>query len=141
MIKIKPVETKAELDEAHAIRKEVFVVEQQCPEDIELEFEEEAKHYVALNEENFVGTSRGRYTENGIKMERFAVLKSQRGLQVGASLLHAMLNDTRSLGKKIYLHAQLHAAPFYAKYGFKPEGEHFWEADIEHVKMVFKPTE
>jgi predicted GNAT family N-acyltransferase len=40
--------------------------------------------------------------------------------------------------KKIYLHAQLTAAPLYAKFGFKPKGENFWEAGIEHVKMVWQ---
>lgn len=137
MVVVKPVETPAELGKAHEIRKVVFVVEQACPEDIEWEFEEESTHYVALVNGQVVGTARWRVTDNGIKLERFAVLKANRNQQVGAALLQAMLKDTTPKQQTIYLHAQLHAAPFYAKYGFKPAGQNFWEADIEHVKMVY----
>ncbi|MEC8692543.1 MAG: GNAT family N-acetyltransferase, partial [Bacteroidota bacterium] len=35
-----------------------------------------------------------------------------------------------------YLHAQLHAIPFYEKYGFKCTGPEFEEAGIQHFKMI-----
>jgi predicted GNAT family N-acyltransferase len=54
MIKLKLVETPEELNEAHKIRKEVFVIEQNCPEEIEWEFEEESHHYVALINDKIV---------------------------------------------------------------------------------------
>jgi predicted GNAT family N-acyltransferase len=48
-----------------------------------------------------------------------------------------MITDTNHFNQKRYLHAQLPAKNFYFRHGFKPKGEHFWEADIEHVKMEF----
>ena len=135
---VKPIQSPEELVQAHKIRKTVFVIEQACPEDIEWEFEDESNHYIAIYDGEIVGTSRWRTTENGIKMERFAILRSYRNKKIGTALLKTMLQETQPLGAKIYLHAQLHAASFYAKYGFVPDGQHFWEGGIEHVKMVYK---
>ena len=137
MITVKRIETQAQLDEAHRIRKEVFVIEQNCPEDIEWEFEDESHHFLATVNNIPAGTARWRETEKGIKLERFAVLKEFRNKNIGSALLKTVLNDVPKDGRKIYLHAQLPAKNFYLKHNFKPEGENFWEADIEHVKMVF----
>lgn len=135
MIVVKLVQTPDELKTAHQIRKEVFVIEQQCPEDIEWEFEEESHHYVALLNDEIVGTARWRETEKGYKLERFAVRKDFRNHQVGAALLKRLIADVPKDEKPIYLHAQLAAKPFYDKHGLQPKGEHFWEGGIEHVKM------
>lgn len=135
MIIVKLVETPDELNIAHQIRKEVFVIEQECPEDIEWEFEEESHHYVALLNNEIVGTARWRETEKGFKLERFAVRKNFRSQQVGAALLLRLIADVPKDGRPIYLHAQLAAKNFYLRHGLEPKGEHFWEGGIEHVKM------
>lgn len=137
MITVERIESADLLAKAHAIRKTVFVVEQGCPEDIEWEFEEESAHYIALWDGEPVGTARWRRTANGVKLERFAVLKAFRNKEVGAALLKQLVADTDYPGVKRYLHAQLPAKNFYQRHGFKPVGEHFWEADIEHVKMEY----
>lgn len=137
MITIERIQSGDLLAKAHQIRKIVFVEEQGCPEDIEWEFEDESTHYIALENGAALGTARWRQTENGIKLERFAVLKEHRNKEVGKALLLRLVADTNTFGFKRYLHAQLPAKNFYLRHGFKPEGEHFWEADIEHVKMVY----
>lgn len=128
------------LKKIHEIRKEVFVDEQGCPEDIEWEFEEESNHYAAELNGTIVGTARWRFTNNGIKLERFAVLKPYRNLEVGKALLLRILADTQEHNKLRYLHAQLPARNFYLRHGFTEQGPNFWEADIEHVKMVILPA-
>lgn len=137
MITIERIQSVDLLAKAHHIRKVVFVMEQNCPEDIEWEFEEESTHYIAIENGETVGTARWRTTDKGIKLERFAVLKEHRSKEVGKALLLRLLADTDQFNQKRYLHAQLPAKNFYLRHGFKPEGEHFWEADIEHVKMVY----
>jgi predicted GNAT family N-acyltransferase len=141
MIKVVQVSDDASFDHVFAIRRKVFVEEQNVPEEEEWdEFEHLSKHYLATYEGKPVGTARWRVTLNGdIKLERFAVLKEVRGKNVGASLVQMLLNEVPIReGVKIYLHAQLSAKDFYAKYGFIPEGEIFSECDILHVKMVYK---
>ncbi|MFI5222179.1 MAG: GNAT family N-acetyltransferase, partial [Bacteroidia bacterium] len=76
-------------------------------------------------------------TTNGIKLERFAVLKNFRNQKVGEALLKKILNDVPKDQGIIYLHAQITAEGFYLKNNFKPVGEHFGEAGIEHVKMNY----
>jgi predicted GNAT family N-acyltransferase len=135
-ILINKIIDKSQMQKAWDIRRVVFVIEQECPEELEWEFEEESTHYLASINGNPVGTARWRKTENGFKLERFAVLKEARNSGVGSSLVKHLLNELSDQTEKKYLHAQLAAAPLYAKHGFKPEGENFWEAGIEHVKMV-----
>ncbi|MEQ9006871.1 MAG: GNAT family N-acetyltransferase, partial [Ekhidna sp.] len=66
---------------AFEIREEVFVVEQQVSREEEFdEFEDESYHFVALDEnDDPIGSARWRYTEKGIKLERFTAKKEWRG--------------------------------------------------------------
>ena len=123
---------------AHNIRHEVFVIGQNCPEEIEWEFEEESTHFLVLNNKEAVATARHRETDNGYKLERFAVLKSKRGNGYGHIVLKAILEDLSNFNGNIYMHAQLDVIPFYEKMGFEKEGDLFTEANITHYKMSLK---
>lgn len=140
MIKIEKIIDSETQQMAWNIRHEVFVIGQNCPKNLEFEFEKESIHFIAYFNNEATGTARIRETENGFKLERFAVLEKFRGNGIGSALVAYLLNETIPFGKKIYLHAQLTAAPLYAKHNFKPEGLNFWEADIEHVKMVYSKS-
>ena len=136
------VSNPAELDAVFAIRQAVFVVEQEVtPEEEFDEFEETSRHLLAYGQDGQpAGCSRWRFTENGVKLERFAVHKAYRGQGIGADLVQATLDDIAqhpdTQGKKQYLHAQLPAMPLYARFGFEKEGELFMECDIEHYTMA-----
>ena len=140
MIKIRKFkfENKEFMKIAHNIRHEVFVIGQNCPEDIEWEFEEESTHFLVFKNKEAVATARHRETENGYKLERFAVLESKRSNGYGHIVLKNILEDLSSFKGNIYMHAQLDVIPFYEKMGFKKEGDLFVEANIMHYKMVLK---
>jgi len=123
------------MKKAHAIRHEVFVIGQNCPEDMEWEFEEESTHFLIFYNEKAVATARHRKTEKGFKLERFAVLNSERGKGFGNIVLKAILNDLSDYKGEIYMHAQTDVIPFYEKMGFKKSGAEFEEAGIMHFKM------
>lgn len=124
--------------QAFEVRRVVFVEEQKVSREEEFdEFEKESNHYLAFYNKKPVGTARWRVTNNGIKLERFAVLQSHRDKGVGTKILAEVLNDVKGTKEIIYLHAQLKAVNFYKRAGFIEEGHHFWEANIEHVKMIF----
>jgi predicted GNAT family N-acyltransferase len=124
---------------AQNIRYEVFVIGQNCPEEIEWEFEEESTHFLVYNNGEAVATARHRKTKNGYKLERFAVLESERGKSYGNIVLKAILSDLADFNGLIYMHAQIQVLPFYEKEGFIKEGGLFEEAGIMHYKMVYKP--
>ncbi len=105
---VKQVETNEELKAAHKIRKDVFVIEQNCPEDIEWEFEEESHHFIALLDGSIAGTARWRETENGYKLERFAVSKEHRNKQVGEAVLtHVIMTCLKTVNRFTFMHSWL----------------------------------
>ena len=137
---VEKITTKEGLQAAFDIRELVFVVEQEVDAAEEYdEFEDSSVHFLAKVEGTPVGTARWRFTQNGVKMERFAVLKVARGKGVGQALVAAVLGDIDqhpdTNGKKKYLHAQIHAMPLYAKFGFQVVGDQFEECAILHYKM------
>ena len=141
MITVLPISNSTDLEAAFAIRRAVFVEEQQVRAEEEYdEFETTSTHFLACADGVPCGTARWRRTSNGVKLERFAVLSAFRGQGVGKALVRAVLDDVFSQQpepiESIYLHAQVTAMPLYAGFGFVPVGPMFEEAGIQHYKMV-----
>jgi predicted GNAT family N-acyltransferase len=133
-----------DLDAAFTIREKVFVGEQNVPADAEYDQHDRAgttRHYLARVDGQPAGAARWRPTDNGVKLERFAVLPEFRNKGVGEALVHRVLADVRAEAPdaaQVYLHAQLRAIPLYERTGFHKEGEMFEECDIQHYKMVLR---
>jgi len=132
--------TATQKRKAFAIREEVFVVEQQVNAEDEFdEFEEESHHFVALDEHDEpVGSARWRFTDKGIKLERFTVKKNLRGQGLGSEIVKVVLEDISKHAKPgtyLYMHSQLDAVPLYAKFGFQKKGDQFDECGIMHYLM------
>lgn len=135
-VRVRKVNDQASLDTVFAIRRKVFVEEQNCPPELEWEFEDESNHFLATYDGIPAGACRWRKTDKGYKLERFAVLQEYRGKGVGQALVQAVLDDLPKDGSMIYLHAQVQAAGLYDKFGFEKTGPEFEEAGIRHFKMV-----
>lgn len=141
MIEIKSYcfDNKTYADLGSKIRKKVFVKEQNVEPDIEFDNNENLSfHYLIYYKNKAVGTARWRQTCEGIKLERFAILKEYRGLGLSAELIKRILDDTKDKGVQIYLNAQEQVVALYEKYGFQKVGERFTEANIPHFKMIYK---
>ncbi len=125
--------------EAAEIRRRVFIEEQHTDEEEEFDgLDSVADHYLVYYNHIPAATGRRRITEEGHKLERFAVLKDFRGKYLAVMLMNAMLEDILPTEKQIYLNAQAYAEKFYEKFGFKRVGKLFLEANIEHYKMVYQ---
>lgn len=137
MLTVKYTETEKEYQSALAIRKEVFIKEQHVSRDEEIdEYEDSATHIIALKDGQALGTARWRFTDEGVKLERFAVLKSFRDGGLGSALLQFALDELRE-ESSIYLNAQKQVISFYEKFNFMSIGNIFYEAGIPHQKMVY----
>lgn len=123
------------------IRMTVFVEEQNVDAEIEVENEEESTHYLLYYRKKPVATARYRITKNGIKLERFAMLKEFRGKGLGNDLLRFVLTDARKHGKDIFLNGQVQVLGYYEKFGFVAVGQPFEEANIQHYRMEYKPED
>ena len=137
-IKVIAIESPADMNHAYAIRRRVFIEEQNVPEEIELDADDErAFHALAILDGVAIGC--GRMLEHGdseVKIGRMAVLREFRKTGVGAHILRFLIDRARARGlRKAILHAQLTAEGFYLKEGFNPVGGVFDEAGIAHRKM------
>ncbi|GAA4340324.1 GNAT family N-acetyltransferase [Mucilaginibacter gynuensis] len=137
-IKINTVSNKEQEAAMQAIRYEVFVEEQGCPHELEIEHDEEATRLLATADGIPAGAARWRKTDKGYKLERFAVLKQYRGKGVAQAMLKAIIDSLPADASYVYLHAQIQAVGLYEKNGFVQEGPEFEEAGIRHYKMVLK---
>ena len=97
-IKVKIINTKKEYEMYLAIRRQVFILEQNISKQIETDdYLVNATHILAISKEKAVGTARYRRTDSGIKLERFAVLKQFRNLGIGKALVLFILEKLKNL--------------------------------------------
>lgn len=121
--------------ELAAIRRQVFVIEQSVPEDLEWDgIDPGCKHVVARDLDGRpVGT--GRLLPDG-HIGRMAVLAPWRGKGVGGAMLQALVAMARRANhSEVVLNAQSAVIPFYERHGFTSVGKEFMEAGIPHLAM------
>ena len=139
---VRVASTEDELEDAFAVRKTVFVDEQDVDEELEWdEYDEpdsEAVHFVGYRDGEPVGAARLREAEPGVgKVERVAVLKSARGEGWGRRLMEALEIEAENRGfDKLVLHGQTSAEGFYHGLDYETTSDVFDEAGIPHVKMA-----
>jgi predicted GNAT family N-acyltransferase len=117
------------------IREQVFIKEQQVPEELEWDgLDDQAYHLLALNDEQQpVGTVR--MLGDG-HIGRMAVLPEYRHQGAGHTLLRHIIDiaEEQKLDN-VFLHAQTSAVTFYEQQGFISEGSIFMDAGIPHQYM------
>ena len=133
--RVRQTDWRAESELPTRVRRAVFIEEQGVPETLEWdEWDERSVHVIAQTLDGEpIGT--GRLLPDA-SIGRMAVLASCRGQGVGSALLACLLGVARARGEQLVrLSAQTHAMPFYARFGFEPEGLEYLEAGIPHRLM------
>lgn len=117
------------------VRTEVFIEEQNVPQEEEWDgLDAEAIHVLALDDDD-EAIATGRLLNDG-KIGRMAVRKPWRGKGVGGAVLRFLMEEAHAHGHiNVKLAAQVHAIPFYEKFGFKAYGDEFMDAGIPHYWM------
>ncbi|MBF0738857.1 GNAT family N-acetyltransferase [Staphylococcus arlettae] len=135
----KIVTTEAEKQDAFDIRKQVFVEEQGVPLENELDdYDAFATHIIGYDDKQQpFATARFRQYDQGVKIERVAILPTYRKSGYGKKLMQFIETSAAQQGyTKLILNAQLHAKLFYSSLGYNSVGDIFYEEEIKHVKMV-----
>ncbi|WP_125770063.1 GNAT family N-acetyltransferase [Companilactobacillus furfuricola] len=120
------------------IRTKVFVEEQKVPADLEVDDrEDKCKYYTLYVKQIPAAVARYYPTEdNGIHIQRVAVLKDFRKQGLASELLNRIIADAKTDGYTyVILGAQDQANGFYKKLGFKVIGPQFLDAGILHHNM------
>jgi len=101
------------------------------------ELDRDAVHVLAWLDGAPVATGRLILGEDAhAKIGRMAVLQPHRGRGVGSAVLSKLMELARERGvREVSLSGQLHAIPFYERFGFVARGDVFVEAGIEHRMM------
>ncbi|MBT2377134.1 GNAT family N-acetyltransferase [Streptomyces sp. ISL-111] len=139
---------QSDLAACFQVRKEVFVGEQNVPEEIEYDaYDPTAVHVLAVAADaTALGTGRllhgaGAAGKTGGDLTvgslgRLAVTRRARGFGVGAALVRAIEDEAVRLGlTAVDLHAQTHALGFYERLGYVAYGPEFPDAGIPHRAM------
>ncbi|WP_211745369.1 GNAT family N-acetyltransferase [Paenibacillus sp. Marseille-Q4541] len=136
------VTTQEQLEQGLNIRKEVFVKEQNVPEEEEIDqydvISPDVHHVLIQDGQQMVATGRLiYYKKDTAKLQRVAVLKTHRVHGYGRVLIMALEERARELGLTYsILDAQVQAEGFYAKLGYEViSDEPFYDAGILHVRM------
>lgn len=137
---IRIAKTQGELFGLIRLREAVFVAEQGVPLEIELDdADDRAIHFVAVSGSKIVGTARLVVKGKTGKIGRMAVREDRRGEGIGSALIDFIRKTARRRGiRRLYLHAQAPAVPFYGRLGFAAQGKPFLEAGLPHRRMVLK---
>lgn len=128
------------LEDAFAVRRAVFIREQDVDEEIEMDGrDEDAIHFVIVDAETDTpaGTARLRLPDGEYgKPERVAVRESYRGEGLGRRLMGLIESEARTQGcQRTTLHAQKRVVDFYRGLGYEVTSDEFEEAGIVHVEM------
>ncbi|MET0718702.1 MAG: GNAT family N-acetyltransferase [Pseudoxanthomonas sp.] len=132
---VEAIDYASGLAELRTVRETVFVQEQQVPIEEEWDALDPLCRHVLARDQAGQPIGTGRLTPEH-KIGRMAVLADWRGQGVGEAMLAQLMAEARKLGwPAVSLNAQVSAESFYARQGFIPHGERFWEAGIEHQAM------
>lgn len=137
MIKVILAEKPDEIEQVMAIRRQVFVEEQQVPVHIERDDEDGgALHFLAFWNGEPAGAGRLVISGSEGRVGRISVLPQFRKRGVGRALMMAVEEAAQRRGLvRLCLHSQDHAERFYSKLGYQLTGGKFVEAGIVHVPM------
>ena len=125
----------ADGDAIRAVREAVFIREQGVPAEMEWDEDDPVSTHLLARSDTGEPIGTARLLPDG-HVGRMAVVQAWRGRGVGAALLNRVLAIAGERGwKELRLHAQVHAIPFYRRFGFVATGPEFMEAGIAHRAM------
>ena len=136
---LKNAQWPQDAEQVHAIRQQVFVVEQGIDPALEWTGDDDQfRSILAFDaDQNPIGTGRVKVAAATATIGRMAVLKDWRGAGVGTAILSRLIEIGKADGAdKFELSAQVSAIDFYQKLGFIASGDVYLDADIEHRKMT-----
>ena len=140
---IKILNNEKDLKSGFALRKEVFIKEQNVPLEIEIDEKDylsSTVHIGYYDNEKLVGVARITDLDtNVIHIGRVAIAKSHRGLGLGTNLISTCESVITLITSKSTVPApftQLHAEKFYEKLGYTRANDTVYlEAGIQHIDM------
>ncbi|WP_439140240.1 GNAT family N-acetyltransferase [Roseicyclus sp.] len=126
-MRITEARTKAARAACFAVRRAVFIAEQNIPEVEEWDaLDESCTHFLAEDDSGPLGCARLIAMGNTAKIGRVAVMAQARGAGLGRAIMLHVMAAARAAGfAQAMLEAQLYVIPFYEALGFVAEGPEY----------------
>lgn len=136
-MEVREARDPAEVEQALALREQVFCVEQGVELAAERDgLDAQAIQIVAVESGEVVGTCRVLVDGDVGRLGRMAVTAASRGRGLGAAILAVAERSGREAGARLMrLHAQRYVEQLYVAAGYAAYGEPFDEEGIPHVAM------
>lgn len=135
------IEPTTDLETCLRIRREVFVIGQNVPEELEIDEHDsdpDTIHLLAFIGGKALGTARMRQVGESWKVERVAVVAQARGTGVGRGIMERC--EQIAGARRIVLSSQVSALGFYRRLGYvEVGGEDYLDAGIWHRDMEKTP--
>lgn len=127
-----------DLQELQAVRRAVFIDEQDVPEALEWDGDDAVSLHALAQDAQGRAIGTGRLLPDG-HIGRMAVVRDWRSRGVGRAILGLLVACGRKRGDKVlHLNAQIHALGFYERQGFVAHGGEFMDAGIPHRQMTLR---
>lgn len=124
------------LEDAHAIRREVFINEQKVSPEEEFDNLDDRAFHLIIYDDGVPAATGRLFFMGSYHIGRIAVMKDKRGLHLGDLTVRMLLAKAFNDGAPfVTISAQMHAVRFYERFGFVAYGDTYDEAGIEHVAM------
>ena len=137
MVEIRWTEGLDSFDEVYQVRKEVFIGEQDIPEELEIdEIDSIATHITLFDKNKPVATGRLYKRNDTFYIGRVCVLSNSRDQGFGRLVMKELIERGKHEGAiEIHLSSQIQAMGFYRKFGFCEYGKIHYDAGIAHMWM------
>ncbi len=134
---VRAARDRDEVDQALALREQVFCVEQGVELAADRDgLDDQAMQIVAIEDGRVIGTCRVLVDDGVGRLGRMAVESRSRGRGLGKEILAAAERSARDAGARLMrLHAQRYVEDMYSAAGYTPYGDAFVEEGIPHVSM------
>ena len=136
---VRPITSVPDRRAAFSVRMAVFVEEQGVDPAAELDAHDHAPatvHILACEDGRPIGTGRIRPIDAATaKIERVAVLRTQRGGGVGRRLMAELEAQAPAGTVELLIHSQCAVEGFYRTLGYETDSDVFLEEGIDHVRM------
>ena len=133
--------SEADQDACLALRRQVFIQEQNVPEHEEVDGEDDiCVHILATLDGAPVGAARYQMIAEYAKIQRVCVPRTQRGSGVGVQMMRFIADHIGATTdvRILRLGAQIHALKFYENLGYGQFGAQYLDAGIAHMDMELR---
>ena len=134
---LKEVDWKQAEASLRQIREQVFMREQNVPEELEWDGLDENCMHILVQDKAGKAVATARMLADG-HIGRMAVLAEHRHKGIATSILQHLLRRCREKNLQPYLSAQTQALDFYRKQGFTVNSDVYLDANIPHVDMILE---